>query len=193
MTNAVRTPIVQGRFLLEAAAVQRSAPDAVLSLVRFPADDAGSAIVTAVVGAQRLTRTLALTSSRWEVASAVLPGRPAPLAGDFEGFPAVSPPIAVYAEVLRDLGSNADALAGYLGASLHYAEIRADGRSSATVRVRDERGDEVDVELSLTSTSPPVGLPYTLVEQFGASGSRSLGAEDIVRQVVPVRSVPPIS
>ena len=88
---------------------------------------------------------------------------PPPGRGDAEGFPVTSPPRAVHAEILRDLGVNSDALGGYLGGGATYVEVGSDGRVS-TVVVRDARGTEARLELSLTPDEPPVGVPYRLME-----------------------------
>jgi len=161
--RGVTRAVAQGRFLVEAAAVQRAATRGLLTRIRFTPDEQS---VTVVAETPENTRTarLPVSADRDEIASAVLPHEPPPGQGDAEGFPVTSPPRAVYAEILRDLGVNSDALTGYLGGGLHYVEVFSDGRTSATVRVADADGTESTEQLSLEPDEPVVGLPYTLVE-----------------------------
>jgi hypothetical protein len=100
-------------------------------------------------------------------------------AGEAEGFPAVAPPQAAYAAILHDLGANSDALAEYLGGALRYSEVSTDGRSEAVVVI-----GEATAHLSLTSGAPPVGLPYTLVEQMRASSDRPPAPDEILQGLI---------
>jgi len=100
-----------------------------------------------------------VTADRAAIAAAIFPGQPPPGRGDAEGFPVTSPPRAVHAEILRDLGVNSDALAGYLGGGVAYVEVRTDGRTSTVLVTDDRYGTEVRLELSLTPDEPVVGVP----------------------------------
>lgn len=179
MTEAVSEPIAQGRLLVELAAVQRGAVDGLLSRVRFAAHEAE---VTAAVGDSQITRNFSLDADRREVVAQLFTGEAA--VEEAEGFPAVAPPRAVYAEILHDLGAHSDALSGYLDSSLRYSEVSTDGRVEAIVRVRDDQGVETEAQLSLTSGMPPIGLPYTLVEQLRVPQRRPAITGDILQNVV---------
>ncbi|MFG1922281.1 hypothetical protein [Cryptosporangium sp. NPDC048952] len=109
-----------------------------------------------------------ITADRAEIAAALFPGDPPPGRGDAEGFPVTSPPRAVHAEILHDLGVHSDALSGYLGGGVVYDEVRSDGLTVTVVTVRDSRGGVVEMELSLVSDEPVVGMPYTLMESLRA-------------------------
>ncbi|TQS44682.1 hypothetical protein [Cryptosporangium phraense] len=141
-------------------AVQR-AWAGVLTLVRFADDGTVSATGTGPAGER--TARLPLGAGRGEIAAAVAPGV-APAPGDASGLPVGSPPGAVYADLLRDLGVNADALETYLGGGLRYAGVRTDGLSTAVVGVADAAG--VLLDTAVTLAEPPIGVPYTLVESF---------------------------
>ncbi len=156
------TAVTQGRFLVEVAAVQRDSAQGLISVVRFGAE--ASVTVTGVSDTGERTVVVPVTAGRAVIAAAVFPGEPPPGRGDAEGFPVLAPPRAVHAELLRDLGVNADALSGYLGGGVVYTEVRSDGRTSTVVVGREDGGAGAEVALSLTPDEPVVGVPYSLVE-----------------------------
>ncbi|WP_344648244.1 hypothetical protein [Cryptosporangium japonicum] len=144
--------------------MQRDARGGLITRVKFGAD------ATVRVVADTGSATLPITADRAEIAAAVFPGGPPPGRGEAEGFPVTSPPRAVHAEILHDLGLHADALSGYLGGGVVYDEVRTDGRTATVVTARDGHGRTVDLELPLVSGDPVVGTPYTLMERLHERG-----------------------
>lgn len=166
--EARQTPhaVMQGRFLVEVSAVQRDLAGRLIARVAFPHEAGGAVTVVADAG----SADLPVTADRAEIAAALFPGDPPPGRGDVEGFAVTSPPRAVHAEILHDLGVHSDALSGYLGGGALYDEVRSDGRTVTVISVRDERGRSVEMELSLVSDESAVGVPYTLMERLRDRG-----------------------
>ncbi|WP_158509425.1 hypothetical protein [Saccharothrix espanaensis] len=160
----------RGLFLTEVAAVARA--NATRGLVparlRFGDGDHPVVAVTAALpGTPPHTAHLPVTTDRTAL-TAVLAAVLGPLAppSDPVGDPAAhpSPPLAVHAELLGDLGGWAVALTTYGPRAFVYTEIATDGATYAHVDVRDATGTCYRTVESLTATHPPVATPHSIVD-----------------------------
>jgi hypothetical protein len=157
----------QGQFLLEAAAVQRAAEDFLaVPLVRFPAGGAEVLVAPSKGTGAEDFAVLPITADRYEIAAVVAPALQ-PIPGHFEGYPAEEPPLAVYAELLRDLGEQSYAFYAYHDGGFTYREISSDGHATARIVFDAPAGRRISAVLSLATGQPPIAIPYTLVDIAG--------------------------